>query len=647
MPTLRQLNVHPQTQERLSLGGNNGGIIKRKHQSSTVETTNTNTNTNTNNNTSNEKKRKSSSWSPPPPRSSSSKPSSSTTSSSVFIPIRTPSALLSRDPIQLSSSLSTSLATIKHIRGNTANSIIHIGHGIQAEEIIDGVTKYCCCSRNNDNDDNNDDTNDAKGRDNMMVRRRPKALIAGAVTVLDLCARTLLLKSSKCSSSSSSSSSPQSSHSVILDCIRTGSTSIDQLLALTDDNNNTYSSLFDNGWSMPYPYNIPSCSSTTNNNHDIYHDDVNNNNNNINNNIYSGHGIPYGMVTELSGPPSSGKTQLSLSITTHAVLENQLHVYYISGGNNSRKALSRRLFTLFVEQLAAKAKRSSSLLLRDDAQPQQQQQMEENAKSMALKALDRVTIASVSDAYSLLAMLAQIDHEETSIRRRRGGSNNNKKVGSENNNNNNNNGTLLVVDSVSACLGHHLSSDMGPSLANQVALTLRHLARSHDGHYMNTISSKGGGNNNNDAVIKPRRFAVVITNGSVAKFSLDKKDQPSLIGSSSNVVTSAGGNSKTPSQNKPAMGRYWHVSDIGIWLEEDTKSSNGATSRAQQQPINFYNDTSVVGLALGEKKVICATLQNHYGKSCKKSRDNNAATGQQTEKLYAKFRIRNGGIDDV
>ena len=95
------------------------------------------------------------------------------------------------------------------------------------------------------------------------------------------------------------------------------------------------------------------------------------------------------------------------------------------------------------------------------------------------------------------------------------------------------------------------------------------------------------------------------------------------------------------------MGRYWHVSDIGIWLEEDTKSSSreDATSRAQQQPINFYNDTSVVGLALGEKKVICATLQNHYGKSCK-SRDNNA-TGQQTEKLCAKFRIRNGGIDDV
>ena len=170
---------------------------------------------------------------------------------------------------------------------------------------------------------------------------------------------------------------------------------------------------------------------------------------------------------------------------------------------------------------------------------------------------------------------------------------------------------------------------------------------------MNTIS-KGGNNNDDDddAInIKPRRFAVVVTNGSVAKFSLDKKDQPSLTGSSSNVVTSAAGgsnNNKTPSQNKPAMGRYWHVSDIGIWLEEDTKSSNkDATSRAQEQPINFYNDTSVVGLALGEKKVICATLQNHYGKSCKKSRDNNAATGQQTEKLYAKFRIRNGGIDDV
>ena len=72
----------------------------------------------------------------------------------------------------------------------------------------------------------------------------PKALIAGAVTALDLCARQLLLKN-MCSQQTVNADGH-------LDCIRTGSTSIDQLLAP----DSTYST-FDNGWSMPYPYKIP------------------------------------------------------------------------------------------------------------------------------------------------------------------------------------------------------------------------------------------------------------------------------------------------------------------------------------------------------------------------------------------------------
>ena len=51
-----------------------------------------------------------------------------------------------------------------------------------------------------------------------------------------------------------------------------------------------------------------------------------------------------------------------------------------------------------------------------------------------------------------------------------------------------------------------------------------------------------------------------------------------------------------------------------------------------------------VGLALSEKKIVCATLQNHYGKSCRKRV---GSGGQMTDKPIAKFRIRGGGIDDV
>ncbi len=117
--------------------------------------------------------------------------------------------------------------------------------------------------------------------------------------------------------------------------------------------------------------------------------------------------------------------------------------------------------------------------------------------------------------------------------------------------------------------------------------------------------------------LSARRFAVVVTNGSVAKYSLDNKEQS--VGSSSKKASTTSTSVVNQTQNKPAMGRYWHVSDVGIWLEEDKSTQY----QQHQQPINFYDDTSVVGLALAEKKVVCATLQNHYGKTCRRIGENN------------------------
>jgi len=611
MPTLQQLNIDTETQEKLSTGG--GGGIKRKHHPSSSSTAAaSNNNEEVKLSPHNTKKKH---WSPPKPKFSN---STTTKSQQHYAPIKTPSALLSRNPIQLSTSLQTSLSTIKSIRNNAAIEIInndYIGHGKQCEEIINCVSRYCIA--------NNDDINDQR------LNSCPTALLAGAVTALDLCARELLLKNiskSRTLHSHSHTAANNMGLSRGQDCISTGSKSIDQLLAP----DSSYTSFHD-GWTISYPYKIPS------NNYENEQQTMNKTSPHHPSSSSSSHGgVPFGMVTELSGPPSSGKTQLALSIAAHAVLDNEMDVHYISGGN-STKAISRRLFSIFLE-LA----RSSVVAV----QYQQQHngsgsgegmtyEMEEEAKSIALKALDRVHVASVPDAYSLLAMLARVDNEEKSSCS--GSSNGKGRKDYGEGRKEEDGGTLLVVDSISGCLGHHLSSEGGAALANQVALTLRQMARTHDSYIMDD----SGVDTSPGTTLSARRFAVVVTNGSVAKYSLDNKEQ-SVGSSSSTKATTSTASEVNQTQNKPAMGRYWHVSDVGIWLEEDTSTQY----QQHQQPINFYDDTSVVGLALSEKKIVRATLQNHYGKSCRRIGENN---GGQTmnDKPIAKFRIRSGGIDDL
>jgi len=610
MPTLQQLNIDTETQEKLSTGG--GGIKRKLHPSSSSSAA-SNNNEQVKLSPHNTKKKH---WSPPKPKSN-----STTTSNTHYAPIKTPSALLSRNPTQLSNALQTSLTTIKSIRNNAAIEIInndYIGHGKQCEEIIHCVSRYCIANHNDDN----------QQQLKLSKQHRPTALLAGAVTALDLCARELLLKNISKSSTLHGHSNTASMSRGGQDCISTGSKSIDQLLAP----DSSYTS-FDQGWTISYPYKIPSNNYEAANQHQTA---VNNTCPHPSSSSSSHGGVPFGMVTEISGPPSSGKTQLALSIAAHAVLTNQMDVHYISGGN-STKALSRRLFSIFLE-LAR-----SSVVVRyqqngaqngsgsGDVSSSMTYEMEEEAKSIALKALDRVHVASVPDAYSLLAMLARIDEEEKSSR----SCSNNGKVRKEGEG-----GTLLVVDSISGCLGHHLSSVGGAALANQVALTLRQLARTHDGHIMDSVNSSSSGVATSSASLLARRFAVVVTNGSVAKYSLDNKEQS--VGSSSTTKATTSTSVVNQSQNKPAMGRYWHVSDVGIWLEED--KSTPRYPQQHQQPINFYDDTSVVGLALSEKKVVCATLQNHHGKSC---RSRVGSGRQMNDKPIAKFRIRGGGIDDL
>lgn len=480
-------------------------------------------------------------------------------------PPRTPSALLSRDPSQLSEALALPLERIRDVRAGVAEGVVndrYAGHGGRAAELAAAVTDRCCAE---------EDGAEAAG-ENL----RPPALMTGAVTALDMCARTLLLEGA---------CSRRGGRNPSLGSIRTGSNAVDRLLAPDD----AYSS-FGVELRLQFPFKTSNDQFTSNN----YAAD----------NSPKG-GVPFGVVTEFSGPPSSGKTQLALSVAAHAAIENELRVHYVSGGG-SRKALSRRLFSMCTD-LARRRRRSESTDVIAH-------RIEEEANFLALKALDRISVVSVPDAYSLLATLARIDHDEAS---RRGDGDATE------------GGTLLVVDSVSGCLGHHLSGEkVGAALANQVALTLRQMARTHDGRL--GLGSSNAGKKSAKFLSQafwPRRFAVVVTNGSVAK-------NPSESESLGTSKAAAG----IPTQkNKPAMGRYWHVSDVGVWLEVD-RSREGET-----RTIDFYHDSPAVGLFVGTDNIICATLQNHIGKSCKSGCDQSA---QGRRQLFAKFQI-GAGISDV
>lgn len=543
MPTLRQVNIHPQTREKLSSG------LKRK--SSTLSSSSSTSNC------------------IELPTDNDKNPAAASLGVSSFVPIRTPSALLSRDPTKLSTDLNTSLHDIHTLRVSVAREIIsnsYSGHARNAADVAAEVTEFCCI--------NNDAATNEQQETKEHVFTRSKPFISGAITALDMCAHARYIKtvSSRCNNKRDSVSNQQ--HSNYLTCIRTGSDAIDTLLAP----DHSYSS-FDGGWSMPHPfegeYLMSSYSSAS----------------------QSGceRGVPFGMVTEFSGPPSSGKTQLVLSIVTNAVMMNGLKVHYISGGN-SRRAVARRLFAMFNE--FARSQNSTK---------HGQMMTEDQLKSIALKKLNCVQISSVPDAYSLLAVLVQINAEEVSCQTDNEISKKCNLI----------NGTLLIVDSVASCLGHHLASDTGAALASQVASTLRDMVRTHDGRLRMSSSIHIPKHEQNSQL---RRFAVVVTNGSVARRSSDQDPR---------------GNH---TQHQPAMGQYWHVSDVGIWLEEDKSSDNDDSS--SHQPICFYDYTPPVALSLAEKKIIRATLLNHYGKSCRSETFGHS-------KSFAKFSIRSIGITDV
>lgn len=158
-------------------------------------------------------------------------------------------------------------------------------------------------------------------------------------------------------------------------------------------------------------------------------------------------GVPFGYVTQVSGPPASGKTQLALRLAAeHAATGNKV-VFLASGyGHGTLLPLVRRL-QHFCEK--------------------------ENFQSI----LQNVTFVVVHNGHEALAAMDQ-------------------HVGETNR-------SLLILDSASGCLSADLyaTGDTGKAMAQQVAYCLRRIAR-HSGAAVlvtnGTVSSS-----DNDGGVKP------------------------------------------------------------------------------------------------------------------------------------------------
>ena len=491
MPTLQQLQVSNSIREELA-------GIKRSHPNSSSE------------------------QEPPP-------------NASAFVPIKTPSALLSRDPQQLAIALNCPLQNLKDIRSSVADALIvdpFVGHSDRPCEVADGVQRFCLhpdfhgASRSSDHDD---------GGGNHRAHPLPPQFIIGSISSLEMSAHSLFMK--------------RACANARLEHLSTGSDALDSLLAPTSPSIETIS--------LGYPFDLSRAN-------DKSHND---------NSSSKPGGIPFGMITEFSGPPSSGKTQLSLSIIARAVVCTNIRVIYIRSGDSS--SVCRRLYAMCVEVVRTSSRHANNV---NDVQ-----RMEMDAKT-AQRMMERIAVTSCFDAYSLLALLAKIESKELS----------------HGDDERSDNGTLLVVDSISGCIGHHLSDlAVGAALANQVGLTLRRMTRSLDCRFPSRLSG------NETACTPPHRFAVVVTNGSVASWS-----------------------DNTSNKSKPAMGRYWHANDIGLWIEDESQSDGMPHIQ------DFYDAGN--RLFHASRKVARASLLNHYDKPC-----------GGRERPFVKFAIRTGGVFDI
>jgi hypothetical protein len=247
-------------------------------------------------------------------------------------------------------------------------------------------------------------------------------------------------------------------------------------------------------------------------------------------------GISWKRITQVSGPSSSGKTQLGLMLAVNMMMLDQeimrmnkfwkqdhddttrsrdYKVYYIASGSAGNMGgyglvpLARRL-----RHLVSAMNNSKGGTGMDSIQTSSSRQ----------QILDGIVLDSARDGYELLARLLYFEHEmhqrvQHYCRSRRDDDDDVKEEEEQI-------GMLLVIDSISGCLSPLLYAEgdggVGAALLNEIHLTLRRISRFSSGCFQ-----KYG-------------IAVFVTNGMASDFK--------------------GG-------RKPALGDVWRAADIHVLLE--------------------------------------------------------------------------------
>ena len=372
--------------------------------------------------------------------------------------IRTPQALLSRDPKAVAHGLRITLPETLNLRSAVADAMTATTSvGRDAANLVGDVSKsILLAGRKRQRDEgegergdiaklNNDDGNTYHNM-GLFHRRRPPPVVVGAVTALDLCIHSATLADDLPSNLQ----------------VGTGSTALDCLLA-------PHADLADGGIAtkiyhssvLPVEKNGRAAYLQADGSTRFFGPDVSA----LPPTQQQG-GIRLGYVTEVYGPSSSGKTQLALTIAANAAIKGW-NVHYLAGGGGSSSALplARRLKSLCQSRISSPRveKRHRQIMLR--------------------AALERVGFVTVQDGHRALTALADIGKDIVSappceIDERHQEENDSSAASSSSSSSNN----IVIFDSASGCLSSDLFADgdggLGAALVEDICFTLRKLARS-------------------------------------------------------------------------------------------------------------------------------------------------------------------------
>lgn len=404
--------------------------------------------------------------------------------------IHTPQALLSRDPKQIRDRIGPNipLHAILDLRASVANALIqdeNHEHGREAQKFVNHVDNLISES--------------SQPFSSLNNIRHSSPFIDGSFTALDYCFHSFHDQYLADRNPNTSSFPPNRTDEIVvtLSSIHTGSERLDDLLSSSSDSTSALKSTFTQF--------LPSRNVYLNSPNAAYLERKLNG------------GIAFGIVTEVTGPPASGKTQLALTLAINASKQN-IHVHYLAagGGNRTIIPLARRLYAM------SRSPRSES--------------------SSQSECLHKIHFHSVKDGYHALAIMDQIKRNSENLHEEI--VNDVKDVSKKR--------ILLILDSASGCLSPNIlverrDGGIGSSLIHEVGMALRRLARIY-------------------------QHAVFVTNGTVGCINMSSN------GNSADVRNDHNQQSNIIRRHyQPAMKNMWKVADIRICfdiLEDLDKNQN-------------------------------------------------------------------------